>query len=127
MANLDTTRFDRLPEREILGRIGALLATAIMRSGRLRSQNATVRADRGNEPASRIDPVRLIADPLDRQIAEYLRFTGAASPVELRRALGLSPRSLARALARLRRSGLCEVVGQTRAAHYQLRSDFGRN
>jgi DNA-binding Lrp family transcriptional regulator len=127
MENLDTTRFDRLPEREILRRIGALLATAIVRSGRLRSPNGKVRADRGAEPDSRIDPLRLMADPLERQIAEYLRFTGAASPVELRQALGLRPRSLTRALARLRRSGLCEVIGKTRAARYQVRCDFGRN
>lgn len=127
MANLDTTRFDGLPETEILRRIGALLAVAIVRSGRLRSRNANVRADRGDEPDSRIDALRLIAAPLERQIAEYLRFTGAASPVELRRALGLRPRSLTRALARLRRSGLCEVVGQTRAARYQLRNDFAQN
>lgn len=127
MTLLDTKRFDRLPEAEILRRIGALLATAIVRSGQLRSQHAKGRAARGNEPASRIDPLRLIADPVERQIAEYLRFTGAASPVELRQALGLRRRSLTRALARLRRSGLCEVVGKTRAAHYQLRSDFGRN
>ena len=127
MANLDTTRFDRLPEAEILRRIGALLATAIVRSGRLRSRNAKVRADRDDEPDARIDPLRLIADPLERRIAEYLHFTGAASPVELRQALGLRPRSLTRALARLRRGGLCEVVGQTRAARYQLRSDFAQN
>jgi DNA-binding transcriptional ArsR family regulator len=127
MANLDTTRFDRLPEEEILRRIGALLATAIVRSGRLRSRNAKVRADRGDKPDARIDPLRLIADPLERRIAEYLHFTGAASPVELRQALGLRPRSLTRALARLRRNGLCEVVGQTRAARYQLRSDFAQN
>ena len=127
MATLDTTRFDQLPDAEILRRIGALLANAIVRSGRLRSRNAKVREDHGDELDSRIDSLRLIADPLERQIAEYLRFTGAASPVELRRALGLRPRSLTRALARLRRNGLCEVVGQTRAAHYQLRRDFGRN
>lgn len=127
MSNLDTTRFDGLPEAEILCRIGALLAVAIVRSGRLRSLNASVRPDRRDEPDSRVDPLRMIADPLERKIAEYLRFTGAASPVELRQALGVPPRSLTRALARLRRGGLCEVVGQTRAARYQLRSDFARN
>ncbi len=123
----DPARFDRLTETEVLQRIGALLAMAIVRGGRLRSQNTKARADRGKETDSRLDPLRLITDPLERQVLEYLRFTGAASPVELRRALGLRPRSLTRALARLRRSGLCEVVGQTRAARYQLRGDFGRN
>lgn len=127
MTNLDTTRFDGLSEAEILRRIGAILAAAIIRSGRLSSKNAKVHADRGDDPAPRFDPLRLIADPLERQIAEYLRYTGAASPVELRRALGFRPRSLTRALARLRRGGLCEVVGQTRAARYQLRSDFTQN
>jgi hypothetical protein len=127
MTNLDTTRFDGLSEPEILRRIGALLATAIVRSGRLRSRNAKVPPDRGNHPALEVDPLRLIADPLERQISEYLRYTGTASPVELRQALGLRPRSLTRALARLRRGSLCEVVGQTRAARYQLRSDFAQN
>lgn len=127
MTFLDTKRFDRLPEAEILQRIGALLATAILRSGRLQSRNARVPIEQGSAPAPRIDPLRLIADPCERQILEYLRTTGAASPVELRCALGLRPRSLTRALARLRRGGLCEVVGRTRAARYQLRSDFAQN
>ena len=127
MDYLDTTRFDRLPDAEILRRIGVLLAAAIVRSGRLRSQTTKRHPDQGNGPDSRIDLQRLIADPLERQIAEYLRFTGAASPVELRQALGLRQRSLTRALARLRRSGLCEVAGQTRAVRYRLRSDFGQN
>ena len=127
MTNLDTTRFDGLSEAEILRRIGAILAAAIIRSGRLSSKSAKVRADRGDHPVPEVAPLRLIADPLERQIAEYLRYTGTASPVELRQALGLRPRSLTRALARLRRDGLCEVVGQTRAARYQLRSNFAQN
>lgn len=127
MNYLDATRFDRLTDAQILRRIGALLATAIVRSGRLRSQNAKVRDGLGKEPESRIDHLRLIADPLERKIADYLRITGAASPAELKRALGLRGRSLTRALARLRSGGLCEVAGRTRAARYRLRRDFTQN
>ena len=122
MNYLDATRFDRLTDAQILRRIGALLATAIVRSGRLRSQNAKVRDGLGTEPESRIDHLRL-----ERKIADYLRITGAASPAELKRALGLRGRSLTRALARLRSGGLCEVAGRTRAARYRLRRDFTQN
>ncbi len=127
MPFLDTTRFDRLPEAEVLRRIGALLATAIARSGRLRPRSEPARAVGGGAPPLPVDPLRLIADPLERQIVEYLRHAGPASPGELCRALGLRSRSLARKLARLRSGGLCEVVGKTQAARYSLRSDFGRN
>jgi DNA-binding transcriptional ArsR family regulator len=127
MTNLDTTRFDGLSEAEILRRIGAILAAAIIRSGRLRSKNEKARAGRGDDPAPKVDPLRLIADPMARQIAEYLRYTGTASPVELQCALGLRPRSVTRALAQLRRGGVCEVVGRTRAVRYQLRGNFAQN
>lgn len=127
MTFMDPTRFDHLSEAEVLQRIGALLATAAVRSGRLRSQSERGPVQRSAEPTKRVDLLRLIADPLERQIGEYLRVVGTASPVELKRALGLRPRSLTRALARLRGSGLCEVVGQTRATRYRLRLDFARN
>jgi biotin operon repressor len=42
-------------------------------------------------------------------------------------ALGIARRSVARKLRRLRINGLCEVVGKTKAARYQLRTDQGRN
>ena len=127
MSYFDPSRFARLTETEVLQRIGALLATAIVRSGRLRAQKVNMGSDGGSEPDARVDPLRLISDPLERQLAEYLRCTGAASPGELQRALGLRPRSLTRALARLRRGGLCEVVGRTRAVRYSLRHDFSQN
>lgn len=124
----DTQKFDGLAETEILRRLGALLAKALVRSGRLRSRGAKAPLQgRGDEIPTPVDPGWLVTDPLKRQIVDYLCFTGAASPAELRRALGLRPRSLTRALERLRRGGLCEVVGRTRAARYRLRRDFAQN
>ena len=123
----DPQRCAHLSEAEVLRRIGALLATAIARRGRLREQTVAAHPDRGVKASPPIDPLRLIADPLERQIADYLRHAGPASPSELGRVLGLRSRSLTRKLARLRSSGLCEVVGLTRGARYRLRNDFGRN
>lgn len=127
MTFLDTERFDQVPETEILQRIGALLATALLRSGRIRSRNMRVSGEHGSAIEPPVDSLRLIAHPCQRRIVEYLRIVGTASPVELQCALGLRPRSLTRALAQLRRGGLCEVVGRTRAVRYQLRSNFAQN
>jgi hypothetical protein len=127
MKLLDTTRFDGLTEAEILRRIGSLLATALMRGGHLRAKQDRTRPARGDRPEPQVEAHQLIADPLERQIADYLRITGAASPAELKRALGVRGRSLSRALARLRSGGLCEVAGRTRAARYRLRRDFMQN
>jgi len=123
----DPRRFDHLSESEVLRRIGALLATVIDRSGCLRPRGEVPLTDRAANEASSVDPLRLIADPLERQIAEYLCHAGPASPSELCRALGLPSRSLTRKLARLRSGGLCEVVGRTKAASYRLHTDFGVN
>ncbi len=127
MTLLDTTQFDGMTEAEILRRIGALLATAIMRGGHLRAKQDGARPARGDRPEPQVEAHQLIADPLERQIADYLRITGAARPAELKRALGLRGRSLTRALARLRSGGACEVTGRTRAAFYRLRRDFTQN
>lgn len=127
MTLFDTTRFDGMTDAEILRRIGGLLAAAIMRGGHLRSTPAGACSPRGDGPAPRMEAHQLVADPLERQIADYLRITGAASPAELKRALGVRGRSLTRALARLRSGGLCEVAGRTRAARYRLRRDFTQN
>jgi DNA-binding transcriptional ArsR family regulator len=127
MTLLDPTRFDGMTEAEILRRIGALLGTALMRGGHLRAKQDGTRPAPGDRSATRVEAHQLIADPLERQIADYLRITGAAGPAELKRALGVSGRSLTRALARLRSGGLCEVAGRTRAARYRLRRDFTHN
>ena len=126
MLFLDTTRFDRLSESEILRRIGALLATAIARSGHLLSRPAVPRVSGGSEPRS-VDPLQLLRDPLERQVVQYLLRAGPTSPRELCVALGLSGRTVARKLARLRATGMCEVIGKTKAARYRLRTEFSGN
>ena len=109
----------------MLRRIGALLATAIARSGRLRPQPAPNPKCVGAQPAPPVDPWQLVSDPLERQVMRYLTLTGPASPRELVSALGLNRRTVARKLARLRTMGVCEVTGKTRAARYRLRPEFG--
>ena len=77
--------------------------------------------------AARVDWVDLIGDPIERQLARYLQCTGPTAPRELTAAFGLSRRTAARKLSRLRASGICEVIGSTRGARYQLRTDHNRN
>jgi len=123
----DPTRFAHLSETEILRRIGELLATALVRSGRLaRSRNTS--SFRSSTPvAARADWVDLIGDPIERQLARYLQCVGPTAPRELIAAFGLSRRTAARKLTRLRAKGICEVIGNTRGARYQLRAEHGRN
>ena len=123
----DPTRFDHLSEAEILRQIGELLATALVRSGRLaRSPNTS--AGRSSTPvAARVDWVDLIGDPIERQLVRYLQCAGPTAPRELVAAFGLSRRTAARKLTRLRAQGICEVIGSTRGARYELRADHSRN
>lgn len=64
----------------------------------------------------------LIGDPIERQLARYLQCAGPTAPRELIAAFGLSPRTASRKLTRLRARGICEVIGSTRGARYQLRA-----
>lgn len=123
----DPTRFEHLSEAEILRRIGELLASALVRSGRLgRDPNRLAR--RSSPPAAaRVNLVDLIGDPIERQLARYLQCAGPTAPRELIAAFGLSRRTAARKLTRLRANGICEVIGSTRGARYQLRTDHSRN
>ena len=57
----------------------------------------------------------------------YLERTGAATPRDFQQALGLSPMTVTRRLARLRSAGLVAVEGQTRSARYRIRTDFAGN
>lgn len=126
MPALDLTRFDHLSETEVLRRIGALLATALVRSGRLRAAGGAPSPE--HETKSSVDdPARLVGDPTEQQVVRYLARTGPASPRELGAALGLARRTVARKLARLRASGLCEVAGKTKTARYRLRTECGQN
>lgn len=76
---------------------------------------------------ARVDWVDLIGDPIERQLARYLQCAGPTAPRELVAAFGLSRRTAARKLTRLRAKGICEVIGSTRRARYQLRADHSRN
>jgi len=124
---LDPTRFDHLSEAEILRRIGELLATALVRSGRLARRPNTSAGRSSTHVAARVDWVDLIGDPIERELARYLSGAGPTAPRELIAALGLSRRTAARKLTRLRAKGICEVIGSTRGARYQLRADHSSN
>jgi hypothetical protein len=123
----EPTRFDHLSEAEILARIGALLASALIRSGRL-SRPTPCRTD-GPTGASApiIDLVAAIRDPVARRVAHFLMIAGPATPHELANALGLKRRTLARKLQRLRQRRFCAVTGKTRSACYEFRVDTTRN
>ncbi len=116
-----------MSEAEILRRIGELLVTALVRSGRLARSPNTL-ASRSSTPATaRVDWVDLIGDPIERQLARYLQCEGPTAPRELIAAFDLSRRTAVRKLTRLRANGICEVIGSTRGARYQLRADLSRN
>ena len=123
----DPIRFNHLSEAEILGRIAGLLASALIRSGRL-SHSAPRRAGSiPNSTGPNFDPAASIRDPVARRIAQFLKIAGPATPGELAIALGLKRRTLARRLHLLRRGGLCVVTGKTRTARYEFCVDFARN
>lgn len=123
----DAARFGHLSEPEILARIGALLASAMIRSG-WRGRPTTQRPIGATSAASPVvDPVELVRDPMARMVARYLRIAGPATPVEIGLALGIKRRTLARKLYLLRTGGLCVVTGRTRTTRYGLRKDFVAN
>ncbi len=127
MAFLDTQRFDRLSEDEVVHRIGDLLAIACGRfeeQERLRTRLAptVTTAD-----PTRFDPLQVVRDELERQIIVHLHKVGSASPRELAAVLGLTRRTISRKLARLCSAGLCQGEGRTRMACYRLRTDFSQN
>jgi len=127
VAYLDTQRFDRLSEDEVLQRIGALLATAITRSGRLLRPPGAPASSSNKLAAARLEPWDLAGDPTERQLVRFLHHAGPTAPRDLASALGIARRSVARKLRRMRINGLCEVVGKTKAARYQLRTDQSGN
>jgi len=126
-SSFDPARFNLLSERQILERIGELLARALIRGGHLsrsEQRGAGVEAKATSAP---LDPVAMIRDPEARQIAGFLKIAGNATPGEIAFALGLKRRTLTRKLQLLRRTGLCGVTGKTRTARYEFRVDFARN
>ena len=123
----DPIRFNHLSDAEILGRIGGLLASALIRSGRF-SRPASSRAGSAASASAPIfDPGAVIRDPVARNVAHFLKIAGPATPNELAHALGIKRRTLARKLHLLRRGGLCVVMGKTRTARYEFCVDFARN
>lgn len=127
LSPFDPRRFEHMSENDILRKIGELLATALIRRGCLGPGPSPPADTSANGSASSVDPLHLLSDDVDRQIARYLQFAGSTSPHLIGRALGISMRALSRRLARLRANGLCEVVGKTRAARYRFRVDHGGN
>jgi len=77
--------------------------------------------------AKPLSVVQLVTDATERRMLAYLERTGAATPRDFQQALGLSPMTVTRRLARLRSAGLVAVEGQTRSARYRIRTDFAGN
>lgn len=117
-------RFAHLSEAEALKRIGALLAAALIRSGKLRA--GTAKQDEASA-TPRVNALELIRDPIARKLASFLQVAGPTSPAKMAAALGIPRRTVASKLRHLRANGVCDVRGKTRAASYRLRTDHGHN
>jgi hypothetical protein len=120
MTMLDPNRFGQLSETEVLRRIGGLVALIVER-GRLPRRPASL------EPPTDSAVLDLIADPTERAIASYLARYGATTARRLASELAQPAGGIARAICRLRAKGICERIGRTSAARYQLRRDFSGN
>ena len=131
MDYLDTKRFDRLSEEEVLDRIGALLAIAIGRSEEQRRLNALAGSSQavlgGDASLAALDFTQLVTDPLEARIIKHLRVAGRANAREMAAALGLNAPVAAQKLARLCAAGLCRVEVRSRPACYRLRSEYSAN
>lgn len=122
----DPRRFDQLSDAEVIRRIGALLAKALLRTRHLDSSRSSP-GQPVDSPASPVNPLALIRDDTARQIVSFLQCAGPTSPHLIARTLGISRKIVARRLTRLRASGVCELAGRTRAVRYRVRSDFSGN
>ena len=131
MDYLDTKRFDRLSDEEVLDRIGALLAIAVGRS----EEQQRLKVLAGSPPArpaadpdlATLDLPQLVTDPLEAQIIRHLCATGRANAREVAAALGVAAPVAAQKLARLCAAGLCRVEDRSRPACYRLRSEYSSN
>jgi hypothetical protein len=124
---MDDRHIERLSEREVIERIGELLAIAIARSGRLLRNPAAQRANVPGTSVSAVETVALIRDPVARKLVRFLRHAWPCRPSDVAATLGLPRWLVGRKLRRLRAAGICEAMGKTRASHYQLRCDFQGN
>lgn len=120
MTMLDPSRFDQLPDTEVLRRIGGIVAQMVDH-GRWPAPPPSAESP---EDFSELD---LIADATDRAIATYLTRYGAATVKQLASELAKTEESIGRAICRLRGRGICDRIGRTSAARYRLRRDFSEN
>jgi len=128
---LDTRRFDRLSDQEVLDRIGALLAIAVGRFEQQPRLNGLAGSDdvaaQVKYEGAPLDLIQLVTDPGERQIIMHLRVAGRTNAREVATALGVSAPVAAQKLARLCAAGLCRVEPRSRPACYRLRSEFSAN
>lgn len=131
VAYLDTQRFDRLSDEEVLDRIGALLAIAVGRREQQRQLAALVGAPQGapggDPDLAVLNLTQLVTDPLEARIIMHLRAAGRAKAREVATALGLTAPAAAQKLARLCAAGLCRVEARSRPACYRLRTEYTSN
>lgn len=131
MPFLDTHRFDRLSEEEVLDQIGALLAIAIGRREQQRQLTAQVDATRAAPAAdsdlATLDLTQLVTDSLEARIIMHLRTAGRANAREVATSLGVATSVAAQKLARLCAVGLCRVEDRSRPACYRLRTEYTSN
>ena len=131
MAYLDTKRFDRLSDEEVLNRIGALLAIAVGRCEQQRQLAALVGAPQGapggDPDLAVLNLTQLVTDPLEARIIMHLRAAGRANARNVAAALGVAAPVVAQKLARLCAAGLCRVEARSRPACYRLRSEYSAN
>ena len=131
MDYLDTKRFDRLSDKEVLDRIGTLLAIAIGRSEEQRRLHALAgsppAAPDGDPGLAALDLTQLVTDLLEARIIMHLRVVGRTNAREVAATLGLTTSAAAQKLARLCAAGLCRVEDRSRPACYRLRSEYSAN
>ena len=123
---LDPRQFDRLSEEQVIRRIGALLAKALLRGRHVGTALASA-GQPANAPATPVNPLELLRDDTERKIVSFLQCAGPTSPMVIGRTLDIPQRVITRRLTRLRANGVCEIEGKTRAVRYRVRDDFSGN
>lgn len=130
MAKLCYKHYADIPHTERIRRIGELIATAVTRYYQsYQSQPAATKRQNNAdaESGSAPDSVGLVTDETEKRIIQYLTRVGAATPRDLHVALGVSPMTITRRLARLKAAGIVSVTGKIRSARYQLRNNSSQN
>lgn len=117
---LSLKHYRDIPEPERLRRMGELIATAVIRYYREQRVKAAAQKSAKGEPRKILEPADLVSDEIERQMLRYLARVGAATPRDFQVALGVSPMTITRRLARLRATGLLVATGKKRAARYEL-------